>query len=1181
MRYGYDEQGRLTSVGRSQDPVAYASYEYGNGSVTEKLLNGAVTRVYTMNALGDLQSIADDFFKETLFFDTRASGQPGYLNGQIASAKYEFTWDKAPAGYIYEYYYDAFGRLTRADNSANAAWTVGTPTTLVEYDNNGNIQSMNRGGTPITFSYVKGTNRLSDSGPGQGFTYDAKGNVTGSTRLGLSITYDPLWNQVTTAGKRRDLRGQRIYVRDPQGRVLIEKSDTGSVRYVYGLRGRVAMIDASGATYALLTDHNLSPRVVVTADRQVVAWYNFDPFGQMLEEISNPGSIGLRYLYTGQEWDEDLGLYNFVARFYDPVVCRFYSPDPDRQFASPYIYSDNPVSFDDPTGDFFWLALLAIGIGAVVGGGLEAAREAAAGEELSAGKIAAGAVVGGVAGGLALWTGGGSLVEAGKIMGLGMLKGAATGASVSAVTALASGADAEGVGRAAGYGAISGAQGGLISAPVSKAVTAGLTMRTTGQTFAQALQTNLNVATTTSKHLAIAAAAGGITSAISTVPRLALEGASPADWAKGLAISFGTGAASGGGLALLGRGGRSGRAIFAIARRAARSAGYRAAAADLMKIERGGNVTLGTIIGVTGLGRRRAPPPRGPEVPTHQFLHASPSRRFRFGSALRTKRDGRDEPGQARPSRLDHGLRAISSRTASRTPVAADEIQELGRRHGIRVVAGRSVLAGWWGRARRRAGRRQACARSQRACRSARRVRASRRDGARQRLGDRGQVREIRQSVVGADGGRPDRTGLQRAGKWRIGVDDHRHAAGEDIVERRRRPAQIWNDEQLDAGALLQTFAGQVRERSAPGRRIGKLARLAFGERDELRQGLDAERRDDRQHERLRRHKTDRNEVTRQLERQIRLLARQCHEGRRRGHIERVAVRRGLCSGARRDGAAGARMVEHDDLAAPHLRQPIAHETQQRIRRSARRGVGDDADRLVGIVLRVRGEMRGDQRDGAGGKTEERTARQHKLMRAYQIAGPDQLDSASCSADGERLVISRCLWPDQALGSVSRWAEFSAVAHGACRGDWSSALKSGCSGGAKRKLTGTNCGCARCAFMARRLRNCLISVASMPPIIASSPNVISQSPVLCDCACVSGATFGRISAGCGAAAAAGSKSSEIELIKAAASTGVAARSPGGSSGCSASAASLGDGVTSAGGWGSGLGSLLATGAGSA
>jgi len=35
-----------------------------------------------------------------------------------------------------------------------------------------------------------------------------------------------------------------------------------------------------------------------------------------------------RYMYTGREWDEDLGLYYFRARMYDPYSGRFCSRDP-------------------------------------------------------------------------------------------------------------------------------------------------------------------------------------------------------------------------------------------------------------------------------------------------------------------------------------------------------------------------------------------------------------------------------------------------------------------------------------------------------------------------------------------------------------------------------------------------------------------------------------------------------------------------------------------------------------------------------------------------------------------------------------------------------------------------------------------------------------------------------------
>jgi hypothetical protein len=57
-----------------------------------------------------------------------------------------------------------------------------------------------------------------------------------------------------------------------------------------------------------------------------------------------------------------------------------------------------------------------------------------------------------------------------------------------------------------------------------------------------------------------------------------------------------------------------------------------------------------------------------------------------------------------------------------------------------------------------------------------------------------------------------------------IALDDQRNTAAHDIVERVVGAARIGNQQQLDAGAQLQQFAGQMREPSDPGDRIGDLA---------------------------------------------------------------------------------------------------------------------------------------------------------------------------------------------------------------------------------------------------------------------------------------------------------------------------------------------------------------------
>ncbi|RYY93678.1 MAG: RHS repeat-associated core domain-containing protein, partial [Chitinophagaceae bacterium] len=123
------------------------------------------------------------------------------------------------------------------------------------------------------------------------------------------------------------------------------------------------------ALYHILKDHLGSARAVIDVQGAVVASYQYLPFGA-LAGAQEPYAGFLPYLYTGQEYDAEIGLYNYRARFYHAAIGRFIATDPGRQFFSPYIYaSNNPVLFIDPTGMFsigsFFSAIGGIIIGAV------------------------------------------------------------------------------------------------------------------------------------------------------------------------------------------------------------------------------------------------------------------------------------------------------------------------------------------------------------------------------------------------------------------------------------------------------------------------------------------------------------------------------------------------------------------------------------------------------------------------------------------------------------------------------------------------------------------------------------------------------------------------------------------------------------------------------------------------
>ena len=113
----------------------------------------------------------------------------------------------------------------------------------------------------------------------------------------------------------------------------------------------------------------------------------------------------MKHKFTGQELDDETGLYYYGARFYDPAIGRFISADsivPD--FSNPqslnrysYVFN-NPLSYRDPNGHNPFLIVMAISavISSVVAGIQSNWNEKA---------MTGGFIVGGISIGNRIWSG--------------------------------------------------------------------------------------------------------------------------------------------------------------------------------------------------------------------------------------------------------------------------------------------------------------------------------------------------------------------------------------------------------------------------------------------------------------------------------------------------------------------------------------------------------------------------------------------------------------------------------------------------------------------------------------------------------------------------------------------------------------------------------------------------------
>lgn len=525
--YAYNDIGQNTAIGTVDDPEKFAKYSYNaDGSLAEEQLNSAgskpLHRAIDYNSPGWITEINNRYgdgsqiLKHRFSYTSGGYDGAGYYNGNIARVSNENAI--APDhSFDYLYKYDQRGQMEVAEHSTIPAYSFGVDTPLA-FDPNGNILTIHQGDSVKTYDYQENSNKVetikTDGTTTQRYGYDSVGNVTASSYLRISsIEYNALNNLPLSVTKedagslaftynginQRVIKAlgdgrQTIYVHGFSDGPLMELGQQ-TTQNIYGVGGLLVMVQENGSSY-VLKDQQGSVRAVVAENGTVKTMLDYMPFGQLLpNSYGDPDTIS--YRYAGQEFDSELGLYNYRARFYDPQLGRFYSCDPKFQYGSPFAYcNNNPINRTDPSGEIATiLVILIIGavIGASVGAGVAAytgVKSGLKGGDL-VGYIFAGAGIGMVAGalsaacGVGAFAAGSAAAAAATTTAGGIAAGVAAGAGVGATVGAAVGAaqgvsqhfvnDAFGVKNAGTWqqsmfsGAITGAIGGAIAGGVAGA----------------------------------------------------------------------------------------------------------------------------------------------------------------------------------------------------------------------------------------------------------------------------------------------------------------------------------------------------------------------------------------------------------------------------------------------------------------------------------------------------------------------------------------------------------------------------------------------------------------------------------------------------------------------------------------------------------------------------------------
>ena len=364
--FGYDLLNRLQTVkdNNLQTGQQLTNYEYDQvGNLSAVNLPNLVATSYLYNTLNRLTNVSTSKLGTTISSYAYTLGAAGNrlsvseLSGRTVNYGYDSIYrlinetitgatNPTHNGSV-SYNYDEVGnRLSRTSTLAAIP-----SQTSIQVDDNDRL---------TTDSYDDNGSTI--AADGRTYTYDYKHRIIGVTapNLNISIVYNgdgdrvrKTVNGVTTdyLVNRNNHTGYAQVVEEIQNGVVIKQYTHGldliSQRQLIGDERKVSFYGKDGhGSVRYLTDIN----------GNVTDTYDYDAFGILINQTGNTPN---NYLFAGEQFDHDLGLYYNRARYLDVSRGRFWSQDSfegtilDPVSLHKYLYvSNDPINKIDPSGNF-------------------------------------------------------------------------------------------------------------------------------------------------------------------------------------------------------------------------------------------------------------------------------------------------------------------------------------------------------------------------------------------------------------------------------------------------------------------------------------------------------------------------------------------------------------------------------------------------------------------------------------------------------------------------------------------------------------------------------------------------------------------------------------------------------------------------------------------------------------